>query len=87
MPAVCFTHLTVHVIVTHPAGRDTGRVSTLELAGSAGGRRTVHLIRAIATVILTVTHKVLGNAAATGAGELAGGTGDVTCRTEGLVEA
>lgn len=75
---VCFPHLTVHIVVTHPAGRDAGGVSTLELAGSTRGRRTVHLIRAVATVILTVAHKVLGNAAATGAGELTGGTGDVT---------
>lgn len=71
-------YLAVDVVVTHPAGWDAGGVSTLELAGSAGGRRTVHLIGAVAAVILAVAHKVAGNAATTGTGELVRGTGDVS---------
>lgn len=69
--------MTVDVVVAHPAGRDARRVSTLELAGAAGGQRAVHLVRAVAAVVLAVAHKVLGDAAAAGARELVGGAGDV----------
>lgn len=69
--------MTVDVVVAHPAGRDARRVSTLELAGAAGGQGAVHLVRAVAAVVLAVAHKVLGDAAAAGARELVGGAGDV----------
>lgn len=72
------SHLTVDVVVTHPAGRDAGRVPTLELTGSAGRRRAAHLVRTVAAVVLAVAHKVLGDAAAAGAGELVQSAGDVT---------
>lgn len=76
-----FSYLAVNVIVTHPAVRDARGVSTLELTGTAGRRRTVHLIRAIAAVILTVAHKVTGDAAVADARELVWSTGDVTWAT------
>lgn len=73
-----FSYLTVNVIIAHPAGRDARRVSTLELTGTAGGRSTFHLVRAIATIVLTITHKVFRDAAAAGTCELIWSTGDVT---------
>lgn len=82
---LCVSHLTVHVIVTHPVGWDTGGVSTLELAGGTGGQRTLHLIRAVATVVLAVTHKVPGDAATAGTGEFIGRTGDVSCSSNQMV--
>ena len=77
----CASYLAVHVVVTHPAGRDARGVSTLELAGAAGGRRALYLVRAVATVVLAVTHKVTGDAATAGARELVWSAGDVTWRT------
>lgn len=71
-------HLTVDVVVADPAGWNARRVPTLELAGSAGGWSTRHLIGAITTVILPVAHKVAGNAAPTGAHKLIGRTGDIS---------
>lgn len=50
----------------------------MELTGTTGGRSALHLIRAIATVILAVAHKVPRDAAATGTCELVWSTGDVT---------
>lgn len=73
----CFPYLTVNVIITHPAGRDARRVSTLELTGTTRGWSTFHLIRAITTIILTITHKVFRDAAAAGTCELIWSTGDV----------
>lgn len=73
------SYVTVDVVVAHPAGRDARRVSALELAGPARGRRAVHLVRAVATVVLAVAHKVLGDAAAAGTCELVCSAGDVTC--------
>lgn len=82
--SLCFlSYLAVNVIVTHPAGWDTRRVSTLELTGAAGGRSTLHFIRAVATVVLNIAHKVTGDAAAAGARELVWSTGDVTWRQLG----
>lgn len=80
---VSLSYLAVNVVVTHPAGRDARWVSTLELTGAAGGGRALHLIRAVAAVVLAVTHKVAGDAAAAGARELIWGTGDVTWREWG----
>lgn len=71
------SYVTVDVLVAHPAVGDARRVSTLELAGTAGGRGAVHLVRAVATVVLAVAHKVLGDAAAAGARELVCSAGDV----------
>lgn len=75
------SYLAVHVIVAHPAGRDAGRVPALELAGSAGGRSALHLIGAVAAVVLAVAHEVPGDAAAALTGELVGSAGDVTCNS------
>lgn len=71
-------YMTVDVVVAHPAGGDARRVSALELAGTAGRRSAFHLVRAVATFVLAVAHKVLGYAAAAGARELVCSTGDVT---------
>lgn len=71
-------YLAVHVVVTDPAGGDTGRVPTLELTGTTGGRSAVHLIRTFAAVVLAVTHKVTGDAAAAGARELVQSARNVT---------
>lgn len=79
----CSSYLAVHVVVAHPAGRDARGVSTLELAGAAGGRRALHLVRAVAAVVLAVAHKVTGDAATAGARELVWSAGDVTWETEG----
>lgn len=73
-----FSYLTVDVVVTNPAGWDAGRVSALELTGSAGGRSTVQLVGTVAAVILAVADKVAGNATAAGTGELIWSTGDVS---------
>lgn len=73
----------VNVVVAHPARWDARRVPALELAGPAGGRRALHLVGAVATVVLAVAHKVPGDAAAAGARELVGSAGDVTWRPKG----
>lgn len=74
------SYLAVDVIVAHPAGRDARWVSTLELTGAAGGRSALHLVGAVATVVLAVAHKVLGDAAAANARELIWSASDVTWR-------
>lgn len=70
--------MTVDVVVAHPAVGDAGRVSALELAGAAGRRSAFHLVGAVATFVLTVAHKVPGDAAAAGTRKLIRSTGDVT---------
>lgn len=70
--------MAVDVVVAHPVGGDARRVSALELAGAAGRRRAFHLVRAVATFVLAVAHKVLGDAAAAGTRKLICSTGDVT---------
>lgn len=73
-----FSDLAVDVIVAHPAGRDARGVPALELAGAAGGRCALHLVGAVAAVVLAVAHEVPGDAPAAGAGELVGSAGDIT---------
>lgn len=70
-------YVTVDVVVAHPAGGDARGVPALELVGAAGRRRAFHLVRAVATFVLAVAHKVLGDAAAAGARKLVCSTGDV----------
>lgn len=79
--------LAVNVVVAHPAAWDTGRVSTLELTGATGGRRTLQLVRAVTTFVLTVAHKVAWNATPAGTGELIWSTGDVAWGQLGEEEA
>jgi hypothetical protein len=74
--------LAIHVVVTHPAARDTGGVATLKLAGAAGRRGALLLVTPVATVVLAVAHKVTGDAAAARTGELQRGARDVTCVSE-----
>lgn len=75
-----FSDLAVDIIVANPAGRDARRVPALELAGTTGGRSALHLVGAVAAVVLTVAHEVPGNAPAAGACKLVGSTGDITWR-------
>lgn len=71
-------YVTVDVVVAHPAGGDAWRVTALELAGATGGRGASHLVRAVATFVLAIAHKVLGDAATAGTSKLICSTGDVT---------
>lgn len=70
--------LTVYIIVTHPTNRNTRCVATLKLVRAAGGGSAVQFISTITAVILTITHKVLGDTTTTGTGEFQRRTGDVT---------